>query len=171
MFSLSELIMPESDRPVVIVCVLVLFILVIGQTVVGAVYRNECPRQPFIPVYLLGFVSFSIILLCWCNMCKVDCSCMIVPFLFCWFIAGSIAIYSIYEPNYKKRRADSYCNKTLYLFAFWSTNLIYVLLGVIICSFCCCKPQNQDDTQTRAVFTISGQIPSQVSSIQGEMQV
>ncbi|XP_067435979.1 transmembrane protein 272-like isoform X1 [Thunnus thynnus] len=153
------------------VIVYVTVVIVIAHTLVAAVYGNDCPKEPFIPIYLWGHLFGAVILLVLFQSNLDVYLCVTAVFFICWLIAGSIAIYSIYEPNYEKRRADSYCNKTLYLFAFWSTNLIYVLLGVIICSFCCCKPQNQDDTQTRAVFTISGQIPSQVSSIQGEMQV
>lgn len=43
---------------------------------------------------------------------------------------GNVWIYSIYQPNYNKNTSvDPYCNKTLYLFAFWTTTLVYILLG------------------------------------------
>ncbi|XP_042256391.1 transmembrane protein 272-like [Thunnus maccoyii] len=153
--------MPESVRPqhtelpaVTVVCsVLIMIILLTAQVTVGAQYQDDCPRQPFIPIYLQGFVAIFF-LLWWCNkcdMCNVVCYCVTAVFFFCWFIAGSIAIYSIYEPNYDKNttQADSYCNKTLYLFAFCSTTLTYVLLGLVLLCCCCCKQQKQDDdTQT-----------------------
>lgn len=63
-------------------------------------------------------------------------------------------IYSIYEPNYNKNttKADPYCNKTLYLFAFWSNNLTYILLGVLLLSYCCRKQREADDDNTRRLL-------------------
>lgn len=48
-------------------------------------------------------------------------------------------IYSIYEPNYDKNATvvGSYCDKTLYLFAFWTTTLAYILLGLALVGGCC----------------------------------
>lgn len=52
---------------------------------------------------------------------------------------GNVWIYSIYEPNYNKNTTgvDPYCDRTLYLFAFWTTTLIYILLGLIFLVGCC----------------------------------
>lgn len=52
---------------------------------------------------------------------------------------GNVWIYSIYEPNYNKNAtsAEPYCDKTLYLFAFWTTTLVYILLGVFLVGSCC----------------------------------
>ena len=69
---------------------------------------------------------------------------MIGHFLFWWFIAGNVWIYSIYAPSYDK--ADNvvsglYCNKTLCLFAFWTTTLSYIPLALLLifCQiFCAC---------------------------------
>ncbi|KAJ0006259.1 hypothetical protein NQD34_013532 [Periophthalmus magnuspinnatus] len=60
-------------------------------------------------------------------------------FLSCWFIAGNVWIYRIYEPNYVKNVTSNepYCNKTLYLFAFWTTTLVYILLGAFLVGGCC----------------------------------
>ncbi|XP_044198398.1 transmembrane protein 272-like isoform X4 [Thunnus albacares] len=118
------------------------------QVTVGGQYQDDCPRQPFIPIYLQGFVAIFFFIY-WCNECdmyNVVCYCVTAVFFFCWFIAGIIAIYSIYEPNYNKNttQADSYCNKTLYLFAFCSTTLTYVLLGLVLLCCCCYKEQKQD---------------------------
>ena len=56
----------------------------------GGQYQDDCPRQPFIPIYLQGFVAIFF-LLWWCNkcdMCNVVCYCVTAAFFFCWFIAG-----------------------------------------------------------------------------------
>ncbi|XP_053199068.1 transmembrane protein 272-like [Scomber japonicus] len=118
-------------------------------------YFNDCPRQPFIPIYLCGFIVFFYVFGLFCCRKRaienvVCCSFMTAVLFFCWFIAGNVMIYSIYDPNYKNTQhntteADSYCDKTLYLFAFWSTNFIYILLGLIILCSCCvfyCGPQD-----------------------------
>ncbi|XP_070711102.1 transmembrane protein 272-like [Pempheris klunzingeri] len=125
----------------------ILCILSIAQLAVGAVYQNDCPRQPYIPVYLLvsGAVPLLLgllnILPCTAgfgNHCKAWSS-LVSLFFFCWFIAGNVWIYSIYEPNYNKTTTsiDTYCDKTLYLFAFWTTNMTYILLGLMLFCMCC----------------------------------
>ncbi|XP_068569438.1 transmembrane protein 272-like [Cebidichthys violaceus] len=131
----------------IIVCAQVIMsILPIAQLVVGAVYQKDCPRQPYIPIYLLVMGVFSLLT----NMLSfLPCSAsfgnlvktlsfFVSLFIFCWFIAGNVWIYSIYEPNYNNTGSmDTYCNKTLYLFAFWTNNLFYILLGFSILSSCC----------------------------------
>lgn len=56
-----------------------------------------------------------------------------------WVSPGNVWIYSIYEPNYNKNTTsvDMYCDRTLYLFAFWSTTLVYILLGLFFVVGCC----------------------------------
>ena len=51
-------------------------------------------------------------------------------FPFAWFVAGNVWIYSNYEPNYTDPSSPDFCNKKLYLFAFWVTNSYYILYGV-----------------------------------------
>lgn len=48
-------------------------------------------------------------------------------------------IYSIYQPNYNSTAtsAGRYCDRTLYLFAFWTTTLVYILLGLFFLCGCC----------------------------------
>lgn len=48
---------------------------------------------------------------------------------------GNVWIYSIYQPSYNI--GTDYCNKTLYLFAFWTTTLVYILLGITFLGGCC----------------------------------
>ena len=52
---------------------------------------------------------------------------------------GNVWIYSIYQPNYNSLTSDvdPYCHKTLYLFAFWTTTLLYILLGLFLLGGCC----------------------------------
>lgn len=122
-------------------------IMPVVQLAVGAMYQYECPRQPYIPIYLMVMgvipllLSVLAILPCFAgfgNQSKLW-SCLVSVFFFCWFITGNVWIYSIYEPNYNKTTTsvEPYCNKTLYMFAVWSTNLTYILSGLLILSGCC----------------------------------
>ena len=61
---------------------------------------------------------------------------LIQLFLFAWFIAGNVWIYSNYEPNYTDPSSPDFCNKTLYLFAFWVTNSYYILFGFVLGIMC-----------------------------------
>lgn len=70
----------------------------------GAVYLHDCPRQPFIPIYLIVMGVFGIVLtLLSCLPCArqnrdeppnplsrvcVFWNSLTSTFLFCWFIAG-----------------------------------------------------------------------------------
>lgn len=116
------------------------------QLAVGAMYKNDCPQQPYIPIYLM-VIGIITLLSSFCTMASnftfgslytvcSGLSCLVSLFLCCWFIAGNVWIYSIYEPNYNKTTTgmEPYCDKTVYLFAFWTTNITYILLGLMILS-------------------------------------
>lgn len=109
-------------------------------------YKNDCPQQPYIPIYLM-VIGIITLLSSFCTMASnftfgslytvcSGLSCLVSLFLCCWFIAGNVWIYSIYEPNYNKTTTsvEPYCDKTVYLFAFWTTNITYILLGLMILS-------------------------------------
>ncbi|KAG7243440.1 hypothetical protein INR49_011897 [Caranx melampygus] len=146
---------PQPPKPILGCSKVILCILPSAQIAIGSVYLNECPRQPYIPIYLIVVGVFGLVLaLLSCLPCAqqpkdgssnpLSQVCMTWNsltsfFLFCWFIAGNVWIYSVYQPNYDKNTPDpdSYCNKTLYLFAFWTTTLVYILLGLFLLTGCC----------------------------------
>ncbi|XP_051284815.1 transmembrane protein 272-like [Dicentrarchus labrax] len=149
--------MSESGRPirtlpkppvVILVCIqLFMTGMAFAQLVIGAMYQFDCPRQRYIPVYLLvmGVITLLLVAL---NLLPCTAagfgnnselwSALVSLFFVCWFIAGNVWIYSIYEHDYNKMTEDvgGYCNKTLYLFAFWTINVHYILLGLLILSTC-----------------------------------
>ncbi|CAM4515643.1 unnamed protein product [Leuciscus chuanchicus] len=149
---------PKTSTACLVISKLLLLAIPIAQIAIGAVYLKDCPQQHYIPVYVLVCGVFSMFLaLLSCLPCareteegnrtslSLACSvwnALVSTFLFCWLISGSVWIYSIYPPNYNQTVAgDPYCNKTLYLFAFWTTTLGYILLGLgllIGCCFCIC---------------------------------
>ncbi|KAM7366309.1 hypothetical protein PAMP_015759 [Pampus punctatissimus] len=101
----------------------------------GAVYLYDCPRQPYIPIYLLVKGVFSLLPSVVIRQTTTD-----NPGMYRGSAGGNVWIYSIYEPNYNKTSMDPYCDKALYLFAFWSTNLTYILilLGPVVILVCAC---------------------------------
>ncbi|KAK2860449.1 hypothetical protein Q7C36_004615 [Tachysurus vachellii] len=121
----------------------------IAQIFISAKYLMECTQQNYIPVYLLvsGVLNMAILLLA-CLPCGQNdrvlkylsgiWTSLASVFTFCWVIAGSVWIYSIYPPNYNSTVVGKpYCNKTLYLFAFWTTTVGYIFLGILLVGFCC----------------------------------
>ncbi|MCI4394120.1 hypothetical protein PGIGA_G00165200 [Pangasianodon gigas] len=142
---------PKPSLPVLITSKLVAIALPVAQLVIGVLYLEACPHQPLIPIYLLVSGVFALVLvLLSCLPCTQEeengggaistlCTTwnsLITLFLFCWFIAGNVWVYSIYEPNYDPH-TPSYCAKTLYLFAFWTITLVYIIIGLIITAGCC----------------------------------
>ena len=57
-------------------------------------------------------------------------------FILAWFVCGNVWIYTNYQPNYDDAESTEYCNKTLYLFAFWATNSCYVIFVLVLICFC-----------------------------------
>ncbi|XP_059211460.1 transmembrane protein 272-like [Centropristis striata] len=121
---------------------LIMCILPVAEIVVGAVHQNDCPKQPFIPIYLevmgaLGLLYIALSFLCRpddLSRCGMAFNIMHLLIRFSWFFTGNWWIYSIYQPNYNQTTTDvdPYCNKTLYLFAFWTTNLAYIIVPPLI---------------------------------------
>nr|XP_015196236.1 PREDICTED: uncharacterized protein LOC107076615 isoform X3 [Lepisosteus oculatus]XP_015196237.1 PREDICTED: uncharacterized protein LOC107076615 isoform X3 [Lepisosteus oculatus]XP_015196238.1 PREDICTED: uncharacterized protein LOC107076615 isoform X3 [Lepisosteus oculatus] len=143
---------PRVSTPVLVISKIIMIALPIAQIVIGTLYLHDCPSQRYIPIYLLVTGVFSVVLsLLSCLPCAKEeeeggSSSMLSSlcttwnsltslFLFCWFIAGNVWIYSIYQPNYTRGEPD-FCNKTLYLFAFWATTLVYIFLGLFMVGGC-----------------------------------
>ena len=126
----------------------------------GVIHKDHCTKQPFIPIYLIVIGSSKIFqqIITWiyvalsndndneernitCNCCECFISTLSL-FTFGWFIAGNIWIYSAFEPNYYDTSHVDYCHKTLYLYAFWMTTALYILVAMFLCcTFCmaCCS--------------------------------
>lgn len=137
------------------VCLGLTLAIPIACIVLGFKYKNDCPKQDMIPIYLIVAGSFGVLrnIIGLYNQIKnrneneteeenrsqkktaaertIDC------FLFAWFIVGNVWIYRIYEPSYDKTNGDNYCDYTLYMFAFWTTTATYIFLGVMCCCMCC----------------------------------
>ncbi|XP_053716769.1 transmembrane protein 272-like [Synchiropus splendidus] len=121
-----------------------------AKIALGVAHLDECPAQPYIPIYLIVFGVFSILgcyitALPWTRQNSEECTALdgillvvrnlsniFMPF---WFIAGSHWIYSIYVPSYIPGSV-LYCNRVLYLFAFWTTTVIYITFALGLVFYC-----------------------------------
>ncbi|CAL4244235.1 unnamed protein product, partial [Meganyctiphanes norvegica] len=74
------------------------------------------------------------------NKC-VKFSRIVYIFLPIWFIVGCVMVYRNYEPNYEippvGEDQSNYCKKSVYMFAFWSLNIHFILFGLFFCGCCC----------------------------------
>ena len=114
----------------------------------GAKYEDDCPVESMIPIYLIVAGATGIVANC-CN-CGVKYTesgdgeekqinplqAVVQLFLFAWFICGNVWIYKNYEPNYNDPTSPNYCDKTLYLFAFWVTTSYYIVFGAVLIIMC-----------------------------------
>ncbi|XP_046852795.1 transmembrane protein 272-like isoform X2 [Xenia sp. Carnegie-2017] len=136
-----------------------------AMIVIGVHFRHNCPVEPFIPIYLiiagscgllkcltLSFEKFKS-----CNTTQEQAFVenyssnedlsntskfmdgLLNIFMFTWFIAGNVWVYSHYKPNMKpsSKNLSNYCDPTVYWFAFWVVTVSYVIMGIIFFCICC----------------------------------
>ncbi|KAL3265873.1 hypothetical protein HHI36_010067 [Cryptolaemus montrouzieri] len=128
----------------------VTIVIPICMIAIGIIYIHDCPQGEYIPVYLVVGGLFGILkqLLHLSarvrqteeerreeNLRQSPTQTLLNCFMLGWFIIGSVWVYKEYEPNYDQR-LGVYCNKTLYLFAFWLITSVYILLGIITVCLC-----------------------------------
>lgn len=148
---------------IITVCLSVSIALPIAMIIIGAVYKDDCPVQKYIPIWLIVAGSFG----CFSTLLRTISSCinvikkrevtespqnnnenkfakksclssLVELFLFVWFILGNIWVYSIHKTvQYNSEITQNYCNETLYLFAFWVVTLSWIFSGLFCCCCCC----------------------------------
>ena len=118
----------------------------------GVKYKDECPVENMIPIHLIVLGSFSLFYTCcvggnqyrsYNQVLDQEAEPSVNPlrllldlFLAAWFICGYAWIYRNYEPNYDDPESAEYCNKTLYLFAFWATISYLMFSGLALLLMC-----------------------------------
>lgn len=141
------------------VFLIILIALPVSMIGFGTAYRDECPKQPNIPIYLLVGGCFGIIkvfLMLWNQKRKrdyerfgeddddddIDDAVMIrtikftgyvlTVFLLCWFIAGNIWFYDIWTPNYEQPLHDpkNWCSQIVYRYSFYQFIICYCIIGL-----------------------------------------
>ncbi|XP_076660086.1 uncharacterized protein LOC143363374 [Halictus rubicundus] len=123
------------------VLTIITVVIPICMVVIGGLYINECPQGVYIPIYLLVNGSLSIFKrLCCCirravgeDKCLLNAIETLTDSFTCiLFVMGTVWVYQVYSMgvNYDPAQGK-YCNRTLYLFAFWLTT-VTVITAVIL---------------------------------------
>ncbi|XP_052718735.1 transmembrane protein 272-like isoform X1 [Crassostrea angulata] len=140
------------------ICLVMVLAIPVANIVIGALYRDKCPLERFIPIYLIVSGAVGIVYNVFGILRKLAksrngegeeeedrpgvftsiCNCLFGCFLFAWFIAGNVWIYSNYDDWSKDpSHVDKYCHPTCYLYAFWTTTAVYIMTGATIVLGCC----------------------------------
>ncbi|CAF0849428.1 unnamed protein product [Rotaria sp. Silwood1] len=151
----------------------VTLIIPILEVAIGASYRDQCPMNPNIPIYLIvtgacGMASIVLVLVInggfiWCikrNSIAVTfamlCLTIIIGlfillmslFLFAWFIVGNVWIFGAKKDvQYDNPLSfTNYCHRTLYEFAF-AILIITWIMPVVCCIYHCIRGCFQTETK------------------------
>ncbi|RNA04446.1 hypothetical protein BpHYR1_036489 [Brachionus plicatilis] len=116
-----------------------LIIMPILQIAIGIAYRNDCPANISIPLWLIVEGIFALLLVISILFFKYfDCSLMtsvLGVFLISWLIRGSIWIYGSKSViSFDSEDDRYYCNPVCFNVAFWSITSIWFLIGFFICT-------------------------------------
>ncbi|XP_040271092.1 transmembrane protein 272-like [Bufo bufo] len=122
----------------------------IASIVIGAIYINDCPGQYLIPYYLIiSGVACLLYLSMTClpcidedqvtsvNLASLCAQGVILLFLFAFFIAGNVWIYSLTHESWDDETSPKRCNRVLYLYAFWTITLCHLCFVVLLCTYLC----------------------------------
>lgn len=71
------------------------------------------------------------------GLTSYKCESILNYFLIVWFLAGCIVVYRIYEPDYDNPLSASYCNRTVYLYAFWLMTSAFIIMAIVLSCLCC----------------------------------
>ena len=149
----------------------------VAGLVLGIQNLDNCPVEPKIPVYLIVSGIFSLLVFIGLSMPAMEKSCTKLVggerwkkfhdctdlplgcgmiFVTVWFFIGNYWVYENYN-GYYNVAGDNYqvynirCDKTTYLFAFWTISLVYMLPLVFCCCVCfaacvgCCIEESTSD--------------------------
>ncbi|KAM4611191.1 uncharacterized protein O3C94_022655 [Discoglossus pictus] len=136
---------PDLFTVGVTLAIVVMCIIGITFTTIGAIYLSQCPIQRHIPIYLLvQGVHFLLVGVTLLILFTSDnfflfffILCTLGIFWVCWLVTGSFWVF----PHYTEYHGQ--CHNVLYLFAFWTLIVQYIglsiafLAAVIYCCFFC----------------------------------
>ncbi|XP_075251027.1 uncharacterized protein LOC142343190 [Convolutriloba macropyga] len=130
-----------------------MYLVPIAMITVGSLRVNDCPAESQIPIFLIvaGLVLVlknTLSLVQQVKRYRQDNAeeqtkkhpgeGIIDAFLLIWFIAGNIWVYREYnDVNYDDPLSKNYCDKLVYLFAFWSITTVYIFCALAM-TCCCC---------------------------------
>ncbi|XP_063294555.1 transmembrane protein 272-like [Pelobates fuscus] len=112
--------------------------LSIAMLIIGSMHVDNCPAEPNIPIYLivagvfhlLGFALSPLKFVA--EKVAYAIGGVIGLFSFCWFIAGSVWVFRIYQYNPRA------CNDMVYKFAFGILIFEYIFLAALVAVACLC---------------------------------
>ncbi|KAM4677592.1 transmembrane protein 272-like isoform 1-T2 [Discoglossus pictus] len=141
---------PFLPKPLSVAVKSVITAIHIANISIGAIYIADCPGQRLIPYYLIIWGVGSLLLLfLTCLPCgdgrepsrtSLGTLCaqgVILLFLFAFFIAGNVWIYSLYPESWDSPTSPKRCNRVLYLYAFWITTLCHLIIAVLLIGILC----------------------------------
>lgn len=92
---------------------------------------RQSPTQTLLCCFMLGWFIIGKLY----SLCSVIYKYVIFILRILDVCLGSIWVYKEFEPNYDPTHGK-YCNKTLYMFAFWLITSVYVTIGIITMCLC-----------------------------------
>ena len=122
----------------------------IVKIIVGINYRDECPINLSIPLWLIIDGIFFILLVISIAFFKYfDCSLMtsvLGVFLVSWLVRGSVWVYGVRNNvSFNSLNTTYYCNSLCYQLAFWNITITWGLIAsmvlTLICAIACSKNQ------------------------------
>ncbi|CAG2164968.1 unnamed protein product [Oppiella nova] len=121
------------------------------MTLIALVHIDDCPHQPYIPIWILmAGISMSISNIIntadkysppkqssYKRRKRIVGALNLIAncFTIACFVSGGIWVYGQPKPSHTTSSAD-YCNPTLYGFAFWLLNLSLVFIVLLIITIC-----------------------------------
>jgi len=133
------------------------FGLWIAMIVIGAIYLKGCTLNEYIPIWLIVTGCFGLMknissLIHQITNMKnnekdknaetTSLDCLTGIFLFAWFIAGNVWVYTAYSKfTTDDELADTFCHKHVYWTSFWVITVTYICFLVMFCcgcGTCCC---------------------------------
>ncbi|KAB0801398.1 hypothetical protein PPYR_05752 [Photinus pyralis] len=142
---IKEHITERANHPTASGTLVLFLILNAVMLIVGSIKKDDCPAEPFIPIYLIvaGAVGVVSKLLPFANR-KLDLKCLTLViyilyiFEFVWMVFGSYWVFSNYKPIFDDSGDRSwYCNRTAYYLAFGLLTVNWILLGITVMLICC----------------------------------
>ncbi|KAM8939266.1 transmembrane protein 272-like [Pelodytes ibericus] len=126
--------------------------LSIAMIIIGSMHVDNCPIEPKIPIYLIVAGVFHLLAFALSPLKLVAeklayaIEGVLGLFSFCWFIAGSVWVFRVYQKN------PRHCNDMVYKFAFGILIFEYIFLAFLVatlcvCSFCLGILASQSDTE------------------------
>ncbi|XP_068115663.1 transmembrane protein 272-like [Hyperolius riggenbachi] len=112
--------------------------LSIAMIIIGSMHVDNCPVEPKIPIYLIvagvfHLVAFVLIpLKLIAEKVAYAIEGVLGLFSFCWFIAGSVWVFRVYQDNPRR------CNDLAYKFAFGILIFEYIFLAFVVAVVCLC---------------------------------